>query len=716
MLRGVLTILLCGLSACILPKVNFSGRSISCVTSADCPQGFECDARAKLCRNLGEQDSDEDGVVDAFDRCPDGDDKLDLDGDGVADACDKCARGDDALDADGDEVPDACDRCSAGVDGIDADRDTVPDACDVCEGGNDFFDADIDNVPDGCDSCPGVVDQEGDSDGDAVPDVCDRCAGSDDKLDTDKDGVPDGCDVCAAGNDALDFDEDGVPNACDVCASADDMSDADGDQIPDACDICPATNNNTLEENDEPDAFVTGATFFDANCDGIDGKIADVVFVSPAGFDNETRGTRDRPLRSLAYATTRAAALNKAHVLVAAGVYEGNLVLASGVSLHGGYSLDFSTRRLDQLASLESFSSPAVSAAGLTGGVVMEGIDVRCADQSTAGMSSIALLTTNVNASLTFRGLTLRAGRGADGAVGAAGLPGPDGNAGTAGQSVAGGFAGPGGAPRSCPDGGSAGAGGSGASSVVVRQAGNEGYDVLERRVAQGGEVGGCTVLDNQGKSPSSDGDPGDNSSAVAASTQRKGSIVSGRWQALSGASDAQSGVPGSGGGGGCYIAQGGNNGGGGGGSGGCGGGAGGAGGGAGGSIVALMSASPGVVFEQVSFVAADGGKGGAGGAGGSAGAAGEGGEGSGGNFNGGGNGSAGGAGGGAQGGAGGVSCGVMCIADNTACAAVNDAAITLGVAGAGGAGGAGDASIGIAPSGASNVAQKKIDYGTWTP
>jgi len=142
-------------------------------------------------------DYDEDGVVNALDRCIGGDDRVDEDSDGTPDECDdiidsdfdgvtdsedECEGHDDKIDVDGDSTPDGCD------DFIDSDHDGYPDATDVCPGYDDLVDQDSDGVPDGCDS---IID----SDLDGVRDADDRCDGHDDSIDEDADGNPDGCEM-----------------------------------------------------------------------------------------------------------------------------------------------------------------------------------------------------------------------------------------------------------------------------------------------------------------------------------------------------------------------------------------------------------------------------------------------------------------------------------------------------------------------------------------
>ncbi len=156
------------------------------------------------------KDTDNDGVPDKKDTCPDTpatakvDSKgcpLDGDQDGVADYLDKCPTlaGKTELegcpDKDNDSVADLDDKCPD-VPGVarfggcpDSDNDGVEDAKDKCpnQAGLDIFegcpDADGDGVQDALDKCAGTekgvkVDDTGcpaDSDGDGVPDNVDRC-------------------------------------------------------------------------------------------------------------------------------------------------------------------------------------------------------------------------------------------------------------------------------------------------------------------------------------------------------------------------------------------------------------------------------------------------------------------------------------------------------------------------------------------------------------
>ncbi len=107
--------------------------------------------------------------------------------DGTPDAGPECPDGDD----DNDGVCNADDVCPGGNDGVDGDGDTVPDFCDTCpQDAND--DSDNDGVCDSDDACPGSDDGV-DDDGDAVPNGCDICPGADDNVDENNNQIPDGC-------------------------------------------------------------------------------------------------------------------------------------------------------------------------------------------------------------------------------------------------------------------------------------------------------------------------------------------------------------------------------------------------------------------------------------------------------------------------------------------------------------------------------------------
>lgn len=138
---------------------------------------------------FGGSDSDEDGIRDRADHCPDTPYGAHVNAKGCP------------LDKDGDGVFDGLDLCSDTPAGWPVDSSGCP------------TDKDGDGVADGADTCPNTpkgarVDAKGcaiDTDKDGVPDGIDKCKGTvpgakvDAKgcaIDTDQDGVPDGVDQC----------------------------------------------------------------------------------------------------------------------------------------------------------------------------------------------------------------------------------------------------------------------------------------------------------------------------------------------------------------------------------------------------------------------------------------------------------------------------------------------------------------------------------------
>lgn len=165
-------------------------------------------------------DTDNDGVPDVTDNCPniENSNQSNNDGDTFGDICDNCPTitNQDQMDVidGGDGIGDACD---------DEDNDGAVDALDNCwsTGNAGQENNDKDSYGDACDNCV-LVDNEDqlNSDGDSYGDVCDNCAQAtnEEQFDEDNDAVGDVCDNCPSvrnANQANILDTDGVGDACD---------------------------------------------------------------------------------------------------------------------------------------------------------------------------------------------------------------------------------------------------------------------------------------------------------------------------------------------------------------------------------------------------------------------------------------------------------------------------------------------------------------------
>jgi hypothetical protein len=438
------------------------------------------------------------------------------------------------------------------------------------------------------------------------------------------------------------------------------------------------------------------------------------IYVSTAGSDSANGQSPSSAVQTIKVALGLAASCPGAPCLVkvAAGRFVAEVDLVDGVSIYGGYSIDFSMRDIaNEVVVLSSTTSQAVLANGLTKPTVLDGFTIVGSDLSADvdGGVSYALAVRNSGMALSVANAIIVGGTGARGAVGAQG------------------------GATSCNAGGGTG----GVATDCASATGSPGNAAGDTATAGDGGGGGdndcpsaCPLVGGDGVSDGQPGAPGGNGAGGVGGSPAVvgfGSFTTGVWVGGAGGPGG-AGLNGTGGGGGgsggtkkiaacfgCGSLIGGT--GGTGGAGGCGGG-GGAGGGTGGAAIAVLIQSSEPTFQNVTVQGGTGGIGGVGGGGGmgalggtiidagmtgapsqtcglinySAGGGGFGGA-----------GGAGGAGGGGAGGNGGPSIGIAIVgsADMPA-----NPTIKMGVGGAGGRGGdGGDGASGVGQPGKSGPA-----------
>ena len=219
------------------------------------------------------------------------------------------------------------------------------------------------------------------------------------------------------------------PNAVPVCAAGQcgigsclaGFVDLDGDPL-NGCELpCTATSST-----DAPDLALT-----DANCDGIDGEVANSIFVAPGGNDSNP-GTRASPKATISAGVAAAVAQNKRDVLVASGSYVEQVSITSpDLGVYGGYTAGTWARSLATAVTVTGVNTPLrVSNAANT---VVQAISFIGANATGAGASAYGALVMN-SPGVRLERLTLSACSGTAGTSGAAGTPGASGNPGAQGQ------------------------------------------------------------------------------------------------------------------------------------------------------------------------------------------------------------------------------------------------------------------------------------------
>ncbi|HPS29739.1 MAG TPA: hypothetical protein PLZ43_05760 [bacterium] len=377
------------------------------------------------------------------------------------------------------------------------------------------------------------------------------------------------------------------------------------------------------EKPDLPDPL-----FIDSNCDGIDGVIADSVFVDPVNGSDINDGSKNSPVATIMKGITVAVTTSKKQVLVSGGSFNELLTLHTGISIQGAYSGKPNWTRNNLFETVVNGGTQTVTCE-LSSDLTLSFITIRSANATVPGLSSVAMMMENCD-NVILNNVKIIAGKGADGTDGVNGVKGLDGSKGSQGTQ---GCESSGGLCDECstPLGGAGGTspcgrnGGKGGTPGRAGSNGNPGENGAGS-TTNGGDADiagswdgmclyyeGLAVNGKPGLSGSfgSDGDSGANLGHLDQNGYSPSNGTSG--------TPGEHGQGGGGGGGGCggtdYCDSYGSSGGGGGGAG-CGGTNGTGGGGAGGSFALWMYKSDGIVLESVTLETTGGGNGGRGGQG----------------------------------------------------------------------------------------------------
>ena len=150
-------------------------------------------------------------------------------------------------------------------------------------------------------------------------------------------------------------------------------------------------------------------------------------------------GTGNHPCKTIAQAIARADSLNRAHVLVANGIYAEAVTMSNGRSLLGGYAADSWQRNVAStgtyitgVATIPSTNHDyTVRALSITSATVFEGFVVLGSSNTKTAGNSYAIYVSSANASLAIQNNVIIAGTGGEGGNGSSGSTGAFGVNGT---------------------------------------------------------------------------------------------------------------------------------------------------------------------------------------------------------------------------------------------------------------------------------------------
>ncbi|HEX3343842.1 MAG TPA: hypothetical protein VHS09_04680, partial [Polyangiaceae bacterium] len=273
---------------------------------------------------------------------------------------------------------------------------------------------------------------------------------------------------------------------------------------------------------DKPDL-----AFVDSNCDGIDGTIADAIFVDEVTGQDTNAGTMAAPVKTIGKGIMLGAAASpKKDVYVSKGAYPEEVKMQSGVSIYGGYDASNAwSRATANVTAIDSPNAVGVFANGLGSAQDIQLFSITSANaqgQTPAGdgVSSFGVLIVSSSTGVTVAGCTINAGQGSAGAAGGTGTAGNGGGAGSPGSGQN-----DGGGGNGC-SGANGGAGGQGGpAGVNAGSGGTSGTQVPGGGTGAGGGSGGaagaCSLTSSGSagpapvvQNPGGQGFPGSNGNA----------------------------------------------------------------------------------------------------------------------------------------------------------------------------------------------------------